>query len=113
VRLIGIDSPEPNDPGGPECYAKEATVHMRELTETGTVVLHFDESQGYRDTYGRLLAYAELPDGTDLGERMLHDGFAREFTYDKPYSRLNAYKAAEHDALTNEHGLWGTDVCPQ
>lgn len=111
VRLIGIDSPEPNDPGGPECYATEATEHIKELARTGTVVLHFDDTQGARDTYNRLLAYVELPDGTDLGERMLRDGYAREFTYDQPYERRDTYLVAENDALTNEAGLWAEDTC--
>jgi micrococcal nuclease len=113
VRLIGIDSPEPNDPGGPQCYAQEATDHMVELAQTGTVVLVADESQGARDTYGRLLAYVELADGTDLGEAMLRDGYAREFTYDRPYDRRDAYLAAENEALENEAGLWSPETCAQ
>ena len=111
VRLIGIDSPEPNDPGGPECFAAEATDHMVELARTGTVVLHFDESQGSRDKYSRLLAYAELPDGTDLGEAMLRDGYAREFTYDRPYERRDSYREAEKEATSLEAGLWSPTTC--
>lgn len=112
VRLIGIDSPEPHDPSGPECYANEATEHLKELARTGLVVLHTDESQGTRDTYGRLLAYVELPDGTDLGEAMLRDGYAREFTYDQPYARRDAYIAAENEALETQSGLWSPATCP-
>lgn len=111
VRLIGIDSPEPNDPGGPECYATEATEHLKELARTGTVVLHFDDTQGARDTYSRLLAYVELPDGTDLGERMLRDGYALEFTYDQPYARREKYLVAENEALTGKAGLWAEETC--
>lgn len=111
VRLIGIDSPEPHDPSGPECYANEATEHLKELARTGLVVLHIDEGQGMRDTYGRLLAYVELPDGTDLGEAMLRDGYAREFTYDQPYTRRDAYLAAETEALETEAGLWSPETC--
>ncbi len=111
VRLIGIDSPEPNDPGGAECYANEATNHMRELTRTGTVALYFDESQGTRDTYGRLLAYVELPDGTDIGAAMVRDGYAREYTYDERYERANVYRAAELEAIEAERGLWAPSAC--
>ncbi len=111
VRLIGIDSPEPNDPDGPECYATEATEHMKELAHTGTVVLRFEPAQGYRDTYGRLLAYVELTDGTDLGERMLGDGYAREFTYGQGHARREQYLAAENDARTNARGLWAPETC--
>ncbi len=111
VRLIGIDSPEPNDPDGPECYATEATEHMKAIALTGSVVLRFEPAQGYRDTYGRLLAYVELPDGTDLGERMLGDGYAREFTYGQGHTRREKYVAAENDARTNARGLWAPDTC--
>ncbi|MBP9750212.1 MAG: thermonuclease family protein [Candidatus Pacebacteria bacterium] len=112
VRLIGIDSPEPNDPDGPECYATEATEHMKELARTGTVLLRFESAQGYRDTYGRLLAYVELADGTDLGEKMLRDGYAREFTYGQGHARRDSYIAAEESARSNATGLWSPETCP-
>lgn len=111
VRLIGIDSPEPNDPGGPECYAQESTAHLQELARTGMVILHFDESQGMYDSYGRLLAYVEMPDGTDLAKQMLADGYAREFTYSSAYERQVAYLSAETEALEAERGLWSPDTC--
>lgn len=111
VRLIGIDAPEENDPGGPECFATESTNHLQELLETGVVTLHFDESQGLRDKYNRLLAYVELPDGTDLGYIMLRDGYAREYTVALPYERTELYTTAEQDASTATRGLWGTEGC--
>jgi micrococcal nuclease len=111
VRLIGIDAPEPNDPGGPECYATESTTHLTELLQTGTVRLFFDQSQGLRDKYSRLLAYVELPDGTDVGYAMLQNGYAREYLYDTPYERRNAYLEAETTALTEQQGLWNEATC--
>jgi endonuclease YncB( thermonuclease family) len=112
VRFIGIDSPEQHDPGGAECYATEATAHLQELAQTGLVILHFDDTQGNRDSYGRLLAYVELPDGTDLGEFMLRDGYAREFTYAAAYERQSTYKNAETTAIQEQSGLWAENVCP-
>jgi micrococcal nuclease len=112
VRFIGVDTPEPNDSGGPECYALEATQHLRELVKTsGTVTLHFDSSQGLRDTYGRLLAYVEHADGTDLGEAMIRNGYAQEHTYDLPYERQKRYQEAETDAMQNTRGLWSDSAC--
>jgi len=113
VRLIGLDTPEPNDPGGPECYASEATTHLRELAQTGTVILVFDASQGTRDRYGRLLAYVELPDGTDLATTMIRDGYAHEYTYAKPYARQAVYREAENEAVQAERGLWSPETCTQ
>jgi endonuclease YncB( thermonuclease family) len=111
VRLIGIDAPEPNDPGGPECYATESTAHLTELLQTGTVRLFFDSSQGLRDKYSRLLAYAELPDGTDVGYAMVRNGYAREYLYDTSYQRRDAYLEAEKNAVTEQQGLWNDAVC--
>jgi len=111
VRLIGIDSPEPNDPAGPECYATEATSYLKGLTQTGLVVLHFDESQGMHDSYGRLLAYVELPDSTDLGMKMIEDGYAHEYEYKSEYDRQVLYKESEKIAIEEERGLWSGDVC--
>jgi len=111
VRLIGIDAPEPNDVGGPECYADESTAHLVELLSTGTVRLVFDASQGLRDKYNRLLAYVELPDGTDVGLSMLLNGYAREYLYDAPYVRRDAYLEAETDAAREGRGLWSESTC--
>ena len=114
VRLIGINAPEPNDPGGPECFADEAVKHLRDLTETGTVVVRFDPAEQTRDTYGRLLAYVELSDGTDVGERMLADGYAREFatlTGSSSYERRDRYVQAEFKAKEAQLGLWSPQVC--
>jgi endonuclease YncB( thermonuclease family) len=112
VRLIGIDTPQQNSSGNPECYALETTKKLKELVQTtGTISLHFDTSQGLRDKYGRLLAYGELPDGTDLGERMVREGYARQYTYDLPYEREERYKQAEKDAVQNTRGLWSNTVC--
>lgn len=111
VRLIGIDAPEPNDPGGPECYATESTVHLTELMQTGTVRLYFDASQGMRDKYSRLLAYVELPDGTDVGYAMLRNGYAREYLYDAPYERRDTYLDAETVAVSEQQGLWDAGLC--
>jgi micrococcal nuclease len=111
VRLIGIDAPEPNDPGGPECYATESTTHLTELMQTGTVRLFFDASQGLRDKYSRLLAYVELPDGTDVGHAMLQNGYAREYLYDTPYTRRSTYLEAEATAIAEQRGLWNETVC--
>ncbi len=111
VRLIGINAPEPNIPSGPECYAQEATRHLQQLARTGLVRLSFDETQGTRDQFGRLLAYVAHPDGTDLNETMLRNGYAVEYTYNTPYARSDAYKAAQAEAMENQSGLWAEDAC--
>ncbi len=111
VRLIGIDAPEMNDRGGTECYATESTKHLQDIAETGLVILDFDETQGMKDSYGRLLAYVRLPEGIDIGEQMLKDGYAREFTYHSTYARQNTYITAEESARNEKKGLWADTAC--
>lgn len=113
VRLIGIDTPELNDPGGPQCYAEEATTHLQEIAKTGIVTLHFDETQGMHDNYGRLLAYVELPDGTDLGKKMIEDGYAQEYTYKTNFQRKSDYSTTQTEAMLEERGLWSPEVCKE
>lgn len=112
VRMIGVDTPEANSTGGPECYANEAAQKLKELVQVaGAVTLRFDTSQGLRDKYGRLLAYIELPDTTDVGEQMIRQGYAQEYTYDLPYERQARYKQAENDAMNAVTGLWDEAAC--
>jgi micrococcal nuclease len=64
-----------------------------------------------RDKYGRLLRYVELPDGTDLNLKMIRDGYAYEYTVGTPYSRQDAYRAAEASARSANRGLWSPQTC--
>lgn len=112
VRLIGIDTPETVDPRKPvQCFGAEASQHLKELVDGQQVTVEYDASQGTVDKYGRDLVYLTLPDSTNVGERMLQDGFAYEYTYDKPYELQEVFKNAEQDARDNERGLWSSETC--
>jgi endonuclease YncB( thermonuclease family) len=112
LRLIGIDAPEVVDPRKPvRCFGREASMHAYELLDGQTVSIEKDPSQGERDLYGRLLAYVWLPDGRNLGEVMIADGFAHEYTYDLPYAYRDSFKAAQDSAITNQVGLWSPATC--
>ncbi len=108
VRLIGIDTPEvdPNR-GGPECYGEEASKRTKELTTKQKVTVELDESQGTRDTYGRLLAYVRLPDDSILNQKLIVEGYAREYTYNKPYRYQKEFRSSEETAQNQNIGLWG------
>lgn len=108
IRVIGINTPETVDPRKPvECFGQEASTKAHELLDGASVNVTIDQSQGEKDKYGRTLAYVTLPDGTDFGKYMIENGYAYEYTYEKPYERQAAYKAAEADAKLHERGLWG------
>lgn len=112
VRLIGIDTPEVHDPRTEvECFGEEASAHAKELLAGKEVSIETDPSQDAYDKYGRLLAYAYLPDGSNFNERMILDGYAYEYTYRLPYRFQKEFKAAEQDARDEGRGLWSIDTC--
>ncbi len=108
IRVIGIDTPETVDPNSPvECGGPEASAAAESLLEGKKVEVVHDPSQGEHDKYGRMLAYLDLPDGTDFGEAMLRAGHAEEYTYDTAYERQATYRAAEESARGGGQGVWG------
>lgn len=108
VRLIGIDAPETGSNG--ECFAEEATKALVAILGA-RVALESDPTQGERDTYGRLLAYAFAESGVNAAEALIEGGFAREYTYKNAYKYQKEFKAAEAAAKTAGKGLWASGAC--
>lgn len=107
VRLLGYDAPEIHS--GVECGGVEAADEVEGLLAAGDLlVLVPDPTQGDRDRYGRLLRYAELPDGTDVGREVVSAGWGEVRTYDGPYERLADYRSAEDAARDAPRGVWAT-----
>ncbi len=112
VRLIGINTPETVDPRTPvQCFGKEASARMKDLTEGKLVRLEYDESQSVRDVYGRLLAYVYLEDGQMLNRKMVAEGFAYEYTYLTPYKYQKEFRELQTLARTSQRGLWSSNTC--
>ncbi len=112
IRLIGIDTPESVDPRKPvQCFALEASQHLKDIVTGRKLTLVIDPSQASTDKYDRWLRYLMLDDGTDVNKKMIADGYAYEYTYDKPYIRQAEYRAAQEDAKKSKRGLWASDTC--
>jgi len=106
VRLIGIDAPERSHPSlGKEFFSDEAASHLASLCRGKIVRMEKDAEE--TDKYDRLLRYVFLPppDGRLLNEEMLRAGMARAYTR-FPFSRKNAFLAAEGRARREGTGLW-------
>ena len=106
VRLIGIDTPERGHPSlGKEYFSDEAAAHLASLCRGRTVRMEKDAEE--TDKYDRLLRYVFLPppDGRLLNEEMLRSGMARAYTR-FPFSRKDAFLAAEERARREGRGLW-------
>jgi micrococcal nuclease len=112
VRLIGIDTPETVDPRQVvQCFGKEASEETKKLVEGRAVRLVIDHTQDEKDRYDRLLRYVQLEDGTDINQMLIANGYAYEYTYDKPYQRQDAYRQAQKEAEVNQRGLWSSGTC--
>lgn len=112
LRLIGIDTPETVDPRKPvECFGREASDKMKELVLGKRVKLEADSTQSDKDKYGRLLRYVFLDDDTFINKAMIEQGFAYEYTYQKPYQYQQDFKQSEQEAKDAKRGLWADGVC--
>ena len=112
VRLIGVNTPETVDPRKTvECFGKEASAYSAKLLEGASVSLELDPTQESIDKYGRLLAYVGIEGGVDLNRALISEGYAYEYTYDKPYERQAEFRKAQIDAQVNGRGLWNKNTC--
>jgi endonuclease YncB( thermonuclease family) len=92
VRVLGVSAP----PAG-SCFAADSAAATRTLALNQTVRL---SSAGTS-------AYVTLPDGSDLGRRLITDGVAQIDSFGHSFSRLAAYVPVQQAAETNNKGMWG------
>ena len=104
VRLIGVDTPETTG-RMPEPYGEEAARFTRETLEGRDVSLEFDAER--EDDYGRLLAYAYLPDSSMFNEALLREGYAQVATFPPNTRYLERFEEAQEEAREARRGLWG------
>lgn len=119
VRLLGVDTPEvhaetqpeewegvPDSEAGRDCLraaGHDASDRAKARLEGETVRLEFDDSEGHRGYYGRLLAYV-VHDGDDVNYGLVADGLAR--VYDSSFERADRFYATEDDAQERRLGAW-------
>jgi micrococcal nuclease len=108
IRLIGINAPESvTRLREGECYGREALEALEHLLlSSSQISLVSDESQQDMDRYGRLLRYVYLEDGTFVNEWLVANGFAVEYTYDRPYEFQARFREVQHVAVSEQRGLW-------
>ncbi|MDD1706583.1 MAG: lamin tail domain-containing protein [Methanoregulaceae archaeon] len=118
VRILGIDTPElkpgENDPDTFEgitdpwflsSWGEVASSTLYREVEGREVVVTIDRAAGERDQYGRLLAYLQTADGTDIGELLISRGLARVYTAES-FTRKERYLTAQEVAMRQRTGLW-------
>jgi micrococcal nuclease len=104
VRLIGVDTPEMNDPRPDvRALAVAAAAFVRATAERKAVRLEYDWER--RDRYGRTLAYVYLEDGTFLNAEIIRQGYG--FAYTRfPFRHLEEFRKLEREAREAGRGLW-------
>jgi micrococcal nuclease len=106
VRLIGVDAPETGHGRTVrECFGREAARFLSERVPRGSRLrLAFDV--GERDRFGRLLAYAYLPDGTFLNAALVESGHAQTMTIPPNVAHAEELRSLERTARRADRGLW-------
>jgi len=117
VRIVGIDTPETgetderleeyegiDDATALKNKAGAATDYAVDQLAGETVTLSFDEGEGLRGDFGRLLGFLELSDGTVYNAQVIEDGQAR--VYDSGLGGHDEYWDLERAARTNGDGIW-------
>lgn len=106
VRLIGIDTPETQDPRKPvQCFGKAATAFTRQLIGSSSVRLEHDPLSSNRDRYDRLLRYAYLPDGRLVQAEILREGYGFAYT-SFPFTKSDQFLQLQKEAREQNRGLW-------
>ena len=112
LRIIGIDAPELSDG---ECYAQASASRMQSLVQSRDVRIAADPTQDDRDRYDRILRHVFTLDGVNVAERLVAEGLASEYTYDRPYAGRDEYLKAQESARAGNLGIWSgaCDVAAQ
>jgi micrococcal nuclease len=112
VRLIGVDTPEYNDPEcGKQPYSDQASEFTTDELEDKEVDLEFDEER--TDRFGRLLAYVYTSDGELFNETLLREGYAQVYTFRPNDKYVDRFRAAQDEARTRGAGIWGLSPAEQ
>lgn len=98
VRYYGIDTPE----RGEICF-REAT--DRNISLVGSKVLLLGDARNI-DSFGRLLRYVFLEDGTSVDATLVAEGFARAWRQDGQY-REQLVGLEQEAAVAGRGCLWG------
>lgn len=109
VRFIGVDTPEKNHPELPvQFMSKEASVFIKRLCLGKNIRLEYDGfDEDKRGSYGRILAYLYLEDGTFVQKQLLMKGYAAAYTkYPFDEKKKDHFLAWEQKARQGGVGLW-------
>jgi micrococcal nuclease len=120
VRLLGLDTPEvhtgvspnefegvPDNQAGRDClrrWGEKASSYAKSELSGESVGLSFDENEGRRGYYGRLLGYIHVNEDL-FNYNLVENGYARVYD-DSDFVRQEEFYNAESQAQNSNTGLW-------
>lgn len=107
IRMIGVDTPETHKPNTPvQCYGPAAAAFTKRTIGSQRVRLVSDALTTDRDRYDRLLRYVYLPDGTNVNEKLIQEGYGFYYPY-FPFTKSEQFAVSQKAAQAAHKGLWG------
>lgn len=108
IRMIGVDTPETQDPRKPvQCFGRAASDFTKQLIGEQPIRLEADSLSSNRDRYNRLLRYVYVPDGRLVQAEIIRQGYGFAYT-SFPFTKADEFKAFEKEARDQNRGLWSS-----
>jgi len=107
IRIIGIDTPETkHHKQKAQAYGAKAKEVLRELLKSFDyqVTLRYEKER--KDRYERTLAHVYLPDGTNISNWLLEQGYAKTLAFPPNIALADCYKKSEEVAQAQLLKIW-------
>jgi len=111
TRLIWIDSPENTTIRYwyTEKLWNKAKDYLNNLILNKEIQIEYDSSQARTDKYWRHLVYIFYK-WENINKKMVEEGLAKEYTYNKPYKYQKDFLNAQKKAKKLKKGIWSLNI---
>jgi endonuclease YncB( thermonuclease family) len=107
IRIIGIDTPEiKHHKQKAQAYGAKAREALRVLLKNHNYQVLLRYGQERRDKYNRILAHVYLPNGINISNWMLEQGYAKTLAFPPNIQLAKCYKRAEEVAQAQSLKIW-------
>ncbi len=107
IRIIGIDTPETkHHRQKAQAYGAKAREALRALLKQHHYQVKLQYGKERKDKYDRTLAHVYLPDGTNISNWMLEQGYAKTLAFPPNIQLAKCYKKAEEIAQAQSLKIW-------
>ncbi|WP_284644670.1 stalk domain-containing protein [Paenibacillus silviterrae] len=108
IRLIGVDTMESMHPSASKNVetGKIASEYTKQALTGVTVLVEVDVEE--RDSYGRLLGYVYLSDGTMFNAKVVSEGYAKTAATPPNVRWVDLFTHLQTDAREDGRGVWAS-----